>query len=326
MAVFCKRIAWALSFIFFLPWMQGNAMAGGYPEKPIRLVVGYSAGGGTDLITRLIGNELSARLGQSVVVENRPGAHTVIATDLIAKADPDGYTLGVVPTPIVTNPSLFDNLPYDTSKDFTWITQLTEGSLILVLSNSVPAGSVQELIELAKSQPGKLTFATGGAGGSPHLAAVLFEQLAGVEMLHIPYKGASAAMTDLISGRVSMMFSDASQIAPHIQSGSVKPIAVTAERRSLVFPDLPTIAETGLDSYGVPVWYGLIGPANMPNELVQKLNVEVQEVLKSDAVAKQLENWGVVAVGSSPSEFASFIHGEREKWAAAIKARNVTID
>lgn len=303
-----------------------SAYSQGYPDKPIKLVVGFAPGGGTDLLARLIGQHLSEKFGQPVIVDNRAGANTVIGTEITAKAAPDGYTLGIVPTPITTNPSLYAKLPYDTSKDFTWITQLTSASLVLLASNSVKANSLQELIALAKKEPGALTYGSGGTGGSPHLATVLLERMAGINMVHVPYKGNALAITDLTAGRLSLLVADIPQVLPYIKSGQVKALAVTTAKRSPALPDVPTVAESGLAGYDVPVWYGVVGPANIPKDIVAKLYDGFKTVLANPVVQQTLSGWGVEPVGSTPEEFATFIRNESKKWAQTIEGANIRLE
>ena len=304
----------------------GSAFSQTYPDKPIRLIVGFAPGGGTDLLARLVGQKLSERVGQPVIVDNRPGANMIIGQDATAKAAPDGYTLGMAAVPTVTNPSLHSKLPFDTNKDFTWITQLTTASLVLLVNNSVPATSVGELIALARKDPGKITYGSSGSGGSIHLSAVLLEKMANITMVHVPYKGNAPALTDLLAGRISFMFADIPQVSSFIKEGKVKAIAVTTLKRSPALPDVPTIAESGLPGYDVSVWYGICGPAGMPTTVVAKLAREFKEVLQTPAVKDQLLTWGVQPVRTNPEEFESFVGKELGRWSSAIKSANIRLD
>lgn len=232
----------ALKFLS-LPWFAGacsSVFAGSYPSRPVRLLVGFAPDGGTDQLARLVAQAMTEKVGQSVVVENRPGANMIIASDVTAKAAPDGYTISVAAVPSVTNPSLYKKLPFDVSKDFTWITQLSATPLVLLANKDFPAGTISELIELAKQQPGKLNYGSSGPGGSIHLSAVLIEKMAGISMVHVPYKGIAPALTDLIAGRISLMFADPSMV-PYVKDGRVKAIAVSSTERMPVLPDVPTI-------------------------------------------------------------------------------------
>jgi len=304
----------------------GGTFAQGFPDRPIRLVVSFAAGGGSDVLTRAIGQRLSERLGQPVVVENRPGGNTIIGTEYVARSAPDGYTLGIAATPIAANPSLYANLPYDLGRDFTWITQLSSASLVLLVSNAVPATSLQDLIALARRQPGGLTYGSGGAGGSPHLATVLLERMGGITMVHVPYRGNAPAITDLMTGRLSMLVGDIPQVLPNIRAGQVRAIAVTTQDRSAALPDVPTIAASGLPGYQVSVWYGVFGPANVPANMVSILQAGFRNALNDPALRQQLAEWGVTPVGSTPEEFRAFVMAEAAKWADTVRNANIRLD
>lgn len=320
------RLAILLFSILLLISEAGGAFAQSYPNKPIRLLVGFSPGGGTDLLARLIGQKLTERWGQQVVVDNRPGANMIIATEMAAKAAPDGYTLAMVATPNVTNPSLYRKLPYDTLKDFVWITQITIAPIILVVNPSVQANSVQELISLAKSKPGQLNFGSSGIGGSLHLAGELFKKMANIDMVHIPYKGLGPALTDILGGQLSLVFGDITATLPHVKAGKLRALAVTTTKRSPAVPDLPTIAESGLSGYEVPVWYGILAPAGTPKEIVIKLYKEIKDVLYSPDIKERLSILGAEPVGSTPEEFETFIKAEIARWAKVIKDADIRID
>ncbi len=303
-----------------------GAQAQAYPNKPIKLMVGFPPGGGTDLLARLVAQQLAPKLGQPVVVENRPGANTIIATEATAKSPADGYTLAMAATGNVANPSLYSKLPYDPYRDFTWITQLTEASLVLVAGPNVQANSMKDLIALAKARPGQISYASAGVGSSVHLAGVMLERMAGVQMLHVAYKGSGPALSDLLGGQVSMLFADIPQVMEHIKSGRLKALAVTTTRRSASLPDVPTIAEVGFPGYEVPVWYGVFGPAGMPRDVVDKLARNLKEVLELPAVKEKLSGWGVSPVGSTPAEFDAFIQAQASNWSKVIKGANIKIE
>ncbi|HYF17279.1 MAG TPA: tripartite tricarboxylate transporter substrate binding protein [Ramlibacter sp.] len=317
-----RRALQALS----LPLLPGTALAQAWPDKPLKLVVGFAPGGGTDVLARLVAQHLGQRLGQAVVVDNRPGANMIVGSEAVAKAPPDGLTLGMVAVPTVTNPSLYSKLPFDTTRDFTWITQLTTSSLVLLANKSVPANTIQDVIAMAKKEPGKLAYGSSGAGGSIHLSGVLLEKMAGIQMIHVPYKGNGPAMTDLLGGRLQFMFADIPQVAAQIKEGAVKAIAVSTLRRSAAMPDVPTIAETGLAGYDVAVWYGVCGPAGLPRNVVSTLARELREVVQMPAVREQLGKWGVTPVGSSPEEFEGFIKAELAKWSGTIRSAGIKLD
>ncbi len=320
-----RRTAGLMTF-FSLMGSSLKAFAQSYPSKAIRLVVSFAPGGGTDTLGRLLAQKLSDKVGQPAVVDNRPGASMMIGIDHLAKSPPDGYTLGMAATPTVTNQALYAKVPYDAMNDLTWISLATKGALVLVVNNSVPANSLKELIALAKKDPGALTYASGGTGGSPHLAAAMLEKMANINLLHVPFKGAGLAVTELLAGRISMMFSDPPQFAPLIKAGRVKVIAVSTATRSVALPDVPTIAESGLAGYDVPVWYGILGPAGMPKDIVNSLSRDFKQILALPDVREKLAEWGYDPVGSTPEEFRAFAQGEMGKWTKLIKDANIKLD
>ena len=303
-----------------------QAAAQAYPDRPLRLVVGFAPGGGTDVLARLIAMRLSERLGQPVTVENRPGGNMIIGMEAVAKAPADGYTIGMAATPTVTNPALYAKLPFDTAKDFTWVTQLTTSGLVLLAHPDVPAATVKDVIALAKRDPGKLVYGSSGNGGSVHLSGVMFEKLAGIGMTHVAYKGNGPAITDLLAGRVAFVFGDIPQVAPYIKSGKLKALAVTTQRRVPSLPEVPSMVEAGVPGYEVPVWYGVLAPANLPRPITALLAREMREVMNLPSVREQFTGWGVQAVGSAPEEFDAFIRAELSKWAGVIKSANIRLD
>src|SRR5712692_6831258 len=256
-------------------------LAQGYPSKPIRLIVPFAAGGGNDNVARLVGKRLSDGLGQQIIIDNRPGAGGVVGAELAAKSAPDGYTLflGGVGSHAI-NPNLHERLLYDPIRDFAPVILLASAPLILVLHPSVPADSIREFIALARAKPDQLNYASNGNGSSSHLAAVMFDSMAGVDMVHVPYKGLSPALTDLLSGRVQLMFSSVVAILPHIKAGKLRGLAVTGSRRLASMPNLPTIAESGLPGYEASSWYGVLAPAGTPREIVARLNAELVKALE----------------------------------------------
>jgi tripartite-type tricarboxylate transporter receptor subunit TctC len=303
------------------------AFAQSYPAKPIKLMVPYPPGGGADLLARALGQKLGEALGQPIVVENRPGANGIIGTDAVAKATPDGYTLllgNVGPNAI--NQALYSKLPYDCVKDFAPIGEMATTAHILVVHPSVAAHSVQELITLAKASPGKLTYASTGIGGSPHLAGELFDLMAGVKIYHVPYKGAAPANSDLIGGQVSMSFNTLPPLLPQVRAGKLRALAVTTAKRASTMPELPTIAESGVPGYDVSTWYGLLAPAGTPRDIVMRLNTELNKLLQSPGVKSQLAVKGFDVETSTPEEFAGLIASEVTKWTRVVKAANVRLD
>ncbi len=293
--------------------------AQGYPTKPVRFIVPFAAGGSTDIIARTVGARVSELIGQQVIVDNRPGGGTVIGTEAVARSAPDGHTLLVVPAPFTINPSLLPKLPYDPLADFTPITLINTTPLVVVVNPSVPARTVKELIALAKSKPGALNFGSSGTGGSNHLAGELFNSMAGVKMVHIPYKGNAPALTDLVGGHVDLIFNGLTSAYPLIKSGRIRPLAVTSIRRSAVLPDMPTLDESGLKGFEAVAWNGLAGPAKVPAEVVDRLSSAVRKVLGNAEVRERLKSEGSDPVGSTPAEFARFIRDEIAKWAKVIK-------
>ena len=301
---------------------------GSYPEKPIQLIVPQSAGGGADILARTIAAKLSQSLGNQVVVDNRAGAAGIIGTQAVAQAAPDGYTLlmGAISTHSM-NPGLYKKrLPYDPVKDFAPVSLVASAPLLVVVHPSVPAQSVQELIALAKAKPGTLNFSSAGSGNSTHLAGELFKLMASVDMVHVPYKGATPAEIGLMGGQVNVMFSSILSALPHSKSGKMKALAVTSARRSSVAPHLPTVAESGLPGYDVNPWYGLFAPAGTPPEVVNRLSREVARIVQLPDVKERFATLGAEPVGNSPQEFKLFLDKEIEKWTKVIDQSGTTAD
>lgn len=304
-----------------------GAAAADYPSKPIRLVVPFAPGGTTDFLARTIGQKLGTNLGVSVVVENRPGAGGNIGSDNVAKSEPDGYSLllGTVGTHSI-NPSLYRKMPYDHVKDFAPITRVAVVPNLLVAHPGVPAKSVKELIALAKSKPGNLSFASSGNGSSVHLSGELFKSMAGVDLLHVPYKGSGPAITDLVGGQVNLMFDNMPSVMPHVKAGRLQPIAVTTAKRSPALPNVPTIAEAGVPGYESTAWFGLWAPAGTPPAVLSKLHAEVAKVLKSPDVVERLSSQGAEPVIDTPEQFAAYIKAETAKWAKVVKESGAQVD
>jgi len=291
-----------------------------YPSKPVRMIVAYPPGGGTDIVGRMVAQKLGEALGQPVVVENRGGASGNIGTELAARAVPDGYTVlmgNVAPNAI--NVSLFRNLPYDPVADFAPVTLVASTPNILVVHPTTPARTVKEVIALAKAKPGALNFASAGVGSSSHLAGELFRILAGADIVHVPYKGAGPAMVDVLSGQVQLYFATMPAAMPHVKSGRLAPVAVTSARRSQALPGLPTIAESGVSGYEASTWYGLLAPARTPGAAVARLHEGVVKILADAAVREKLADQGFEPVGDSPGEFAAYIKSEIAKWGKVIR-------
>ena len=297
-----------------------------YPEKPIRIVIGFPPGGPTDIVARLFGQKFAEAWGKPVLVENVTGAAGNIAADRVAKAPPDGYTLGLLSdAQIVVNPGLY-KLPHDPAKDFVPISQVCVAPTILVVHNAAPAKSVRELVALAKARPGELTFASGGSGTSAHLPGELLKSMAGIDISHIPYKGAVLAIPDLLGGRITMMFSPVSIVLPLVRDGKLRALAVTSLKRSSAAPELPTIDESGYPGFEATLWLGLLAPARMPATIVGKVHLETVKMLGQADVRAKLADLGFEIIGNSPDEFAAVIKSETPKWAKLIKESGIKPD
>jgi tripartite-type tricarboxylate transporter receptor subunit TctC len=312
---------------FLLSLAAAAASAEAYPTKLIRMIVPFPAGGTTDILARSVGQKLSEALGQQVIIDNRPGAGGNIGSDMVAKAAPDGYTLlmGTVGTHAI-NSSLYAKMPFDHIKDFAPITLVAAVPNVLVVNPAVEAKSVQELIALAKAKPGQLSFASSGNGTSIHLSGELFKTMAGVDMLHVPYKGSAPALTDLIGGQVNLMFDNLPSSLAHIKAGKLRALAVTSSKRSAALPDVPTIAEAGLPGFEASSWFGVFAPAGTAKEIVTRLNMEIVKALNSPELKERLAAQGAEAVGNSPEQFAAHIKSETAKWAKVVKASGATVD
>jgi tripartite-type tricarboxylate transporter receptor subunit TctC len=294
-----------------------------YPERAIQLVVGFPAGSNSDLVARLLAQKLTESLGKPIVVENVTGGAGNIATGRVAKATPDGHTLALTSsTQIIMNPSLYD-LPFDPVKDFAPITQLAATSNILVVANAAPMKTLQELVALAKAQPGVFTYASGGTGSTPYITSALLNSAAGLDIRHIPYKGVVLAIPDLLAGRVTMMFSPISVVLPTVREGRLRALAVTSLTRSSAAPDVPTVDESGLPGFEVTVWQGLLAPAGTPDAIVRKLHRESDKALALADVRAKLNQLGMDIIGNSPDDFARTIKSEIPKWAKLIKQSGI---
>jgi len=314
----------SLTSIALLATLQvGLASSSDFPVKPIRVIVPYAPGGGTDTTGRILAQKLTDKLGQSVIVDNRPGAAGIIGSDIVAKAAPDGYTLLVVAGAHAINPSLYRKLPYDTVKDFAPVAFLVTAPNILVVNTSIPANSVKELIALVKAKPGQLSFGSGGIGQTPHLAGELFKSMAGVTINHIPYKGGAPATTDLIGGRISMMFGGMVLTLPYVKAGRLRALATTGATRSKAVPDLPTIAESGLPGYEADEWFGAFAPASTPRNILQKLNTNTRDILVTPDAQQQFAGLGAEFVDMNVREFADFVKKQIAKWANVVKDANI---
>ena len=302
---------------------RGFAQTPVWPANTIRLVVPAPAGGGIDVAVRAIAEQLSAVLKQPVIVDNKAGAGGLIGTEYVAKATPDGYTAGHVATSHAINPAVYAKMPYDTLRDLAAVAQTVNLTNVLVVQSSFPANNLLELIALAKTQPGKLTFGSAGVGQSNHLSGEILKQMAGIDLVHVPYKGSAPALIDLLAGTTSMMFVDALSAMPHIQSGKLKVIAATGFKRSASLPQYPTLNESGLPGFNGNSWLGLVLPAGTPSGIVAQLSAQVSKVLNQPEMRAKLLSQGVEPVGSTPSEFKAFLEVEIKRYGEAARAANI---
>ena len=297
-----------------------------YPTKPIRLIVGFSPGGSADSVGRALAEGLSTRLGQPVIVENKAGANGNIAADIVARSAPDGYTLYFPSIGHAVNVSLYKNLSYDPVNDFTAIGSVFSAPNMLVVNAKSPYNTVGDVIAAAKANPGRLTFASSGSGTSVHLSAVLFEKMAKIDMIHVPYKGTGSAMPDVISGQVDMSFPNLPSAVPQVKANNLKALGVTTAKRSAAAPGVPTIAESGLPGYDMATWYGLVAPANLPANIRNRLNKELQGILADPNFRDKLIAQGADPMPGTPEQFAAFIKSEIERWRKLIAQSQITID
>jgi tripartite-type tricarboxylate transporter receptor subunit TctC len=293
-----------------------------YPSRPIRMILPVAPGGGTDALARLIGQGLFERWGRQVVVENRTGAGTIIASEMVAKAKPDGYTLLMTTSTHSINPAVYRKMPYDTLRDFAPITQAVSLPSLIVVHPSV-AKSVKELIALARARPGEILFASAGRGSNPHLAMELFASMAQIRMIHVPYKSGPPALIDVIASHVAIMASGMSSSLPQVRAGKLRALGVTSARRAAAAPDIPAIAEAGLPGYESMQWYGILAPAGTPREIIAMLHKETVAILRAPDAMERLVSDGTEVVASTPEEFAAFIKAEAAKWAKVVKAAGI---
>jgi len=312
------------------PWVLLLALVGfgaaaqtGYPAKPVRFIVPSAAGGGTDIIARALAQKLSESLRAQFVVDNRPGAGQMIGIELAAKSSADGHTILMAASTLAINPIMYKKVPYDPQRDFAPITQAASLPNVLVVHPSLPVHSVAELIAYAKLRPGQLNFASAGIGTSPQMSIELLKSMAGIDMVHIPYKGTAPGVVDLLAGQVSVMTPNLLTALPHIKAGKLRALAVTSAKRSAALPDVPTIAESGLPGYDSTQWYGVLAPAGTSREIIARLHDEIVRALRTPEVIQRLAADGAEPVGSSPEEFAAFIKSEIGKWAKVASAAGI---
>jgi tripartite-type tricarboxylate transporter receptor subunit TctC len=305
--------------------VASSATAQTYPSKPVRFVVPYAAGGATDLIARVIGERLAVHLGQPFVIDNRPGAATLLGAQFVAKAEPDGYTLLMATsTTLAINASLYKNLPYDPVKDFAPISLAIQHPFVLLVDPKLPAHNVKELVALAKSKPGQLAYASGGSGSFPHLAMAMFQAMTGIDVIHVPYKGSAPALTDLMGGQIAMMFDNTA--LNYVKSGKIRALAVTTKDRLGVMPDVPTLQQAGVAGYELAAWQGVIAPAGTPRPIVDKLNAEIVKLLQEPETQKRLTGDGGQIITSTPDQFAAYIKSEIGRFAKIVKDSGAKVE
>jgi len=319
------RASW-FALIFAFTVLSDPARAQTFPSRPVRIIVAFPAGGGTDIVARTLSPKLSEALGQQVVVDNRGGASGLVGTELAAKSAPDGHTLfmGTLGN-LSVNPLLFSKLPFDVARDFAPLTQAVSVTFMLYVHPSLPVKTVRDLITLAKSRPGSINYASSGSGGAPHLAAELFNSLAGIKMIHVPYKGSSPSFTDVLGGQVPITFDSLTQGLPYVKTGRLRAVATLGPKRTQVLPDVPTVNET-LAGYEVVNWFGIVVPAGTPREVIARLHSEIVKILRMPDISERLTAQGSDPVGSSPDEFGAFMKSETAKWARVIKEANIRAD
>lgn len=300
------------------------AVAQSYPSRPVRVLVGLAPGGGTDTYARLISGKLTDMTGQQFIVDNRPSAGGNVAGETVARSTPDGYTLWVATPTSVINPHLFKDIRYDILRDFTPVVQLVNSQFVLSVRTSVPVNSVQELIAMAKAQPGKLSYASSGVGSSNHLAGELFKSMAGINLAHVPYKGAGPALNAVLAGEVGVIFSSSASVIGHAKAGRVRILGMTGVKRTPIAPDIPTIAEAGVPGYSVLGWYGIVAPAKTPKAVIEKLNAQVNKGLPE--LRERYASLGADIAGGTAAEFGAFIKAEHEKWARVVKLSGAKVN
>jgi tripartite-type tricarboxylate transporter receptor subunit TctC len=323
-----RRIKSALLLIacsFAIAW-QAAAQTAAWPTQPVRVVVAFPPGGATDVMARLLAQGLTAELGQSVVVENRPGASGIVGSESVARSAPDGYTLLFAPSSHATLGELYPSLPFDPVRDFTPVATVARTPYLFVVHPGVPAQSMRELIELAGRRPGEIAYASTGMGTAQHLAGEILRRVASIDILHVPYKGSGAVRADLLAGRIQSMFDNVAVMLPHVRRGEVRALAVTGPRRSPLTPDLPTLRELGLQEAEIEGWFIVLGPAGVPDAVVRRLNGAVNTVLSAPATAERLSSLGAEPLAGEPQNVTALIVGDREKWGRMIREANIRVE
>jgi tripartite-type tricarboxylate transporter receptor subunit TctC len=315
-----------LSVLLSVALIPSAALAQTYPTKPIRIIVPFAAGGAVDVVARALGQRMSEQMGNPVIIEDKPGASANLGAELVAKAQPDGYTLLLGANGLATNMTLFPNLGFDTAKDFAPIARVGYAPLVLVVQASSPAKTLKDLIAMAKAQPGVLTYGSAGNGGSGHLASELLKLTTKIDVMHVPYKGGAPAMTDLLGGRITFMLNNPLEVIANIKSGRLRALAVASPKRIPMLPDVPTFTEAGVPGYDASVWWGLVAPAKTPKDIVAKLSSEALTALENEGVREKLSNLGAVVDPAGPEQFGKFLNEEIDKWAQVIKASGIHAD
>ncbi len=315
-----------LSVLLSAVLIPSAALAQTYPAKPIRIIVPFAAGGAVDVVARAVGQRMSEQMASPVIIENKPGASANLGAELVAKAQPDGYTVLMGANGLATNMTLFRNLGFDTTKDFAPVARIGYAPLVLVVEASSPAKSLKDLIALAKAKPGNLNYGSAGNGQSGHLASELFKLTTKIDVVHVPYKGGSPALTDLMGGRLSFMIINPIEVVANIKSGRLRALAVANPKRIAMLPDVPTFTEAGVPGYDASVWWGLVAPVKTPKDIVAKLSSEVLKALEDEGVKEKLSNLGAVVDPAGPEQFGKFLKEEIDKWAGVIKASGIHAD
>src|SRR5436309_657500 len=313
----------ALAAFVLVLGSAGGALAQNWPNRSIRMIVPYTPGGYTDLMARLVGQKVADAVGATIILENKPGANAIIGTDVVAKAAPDGYTFGTVIAAHAVNATLNPKLPYDTLKDLTYVSLMSSAPLIIIATKSLPANNIQELITLAKSKPGSLSFASSGVGAAAHLTMEMFKSRLGLDIVHVPYKGTAGALQDTVAGNINVMFDIVGPLMPQVTAGNVKALGLAAKEPIPAAPGVKTIIEQGVPDFVSGTWAGIIAPAGVPKEIVDRVSAEAKKALADPAMQAKLADQGIVAVGSTPEEFRSFVTDEIARWAKVIKDGNI---
>jgi len=316
----------AVLAVFGAAFTPAGVFAQGYPTRAVRVIVPYAPGGGSDVISRILAQRMAENFGRQFVIDNRAGANGIIGTEMAAQAPADGYTLLYVSSPHAVNPSLYRKLPFDTLKDLAPISEIASSPSMLVVHPSLPARTVRELIALGKARPGQIDYASGGSGGSPHLATELFKKMAGINLTHVPYRGAGPALTDVLAGQVQVMFANSAPALPHIQAGRLRALGISSTKRSAIAPEIPTITESGVPGYEAVTIFGLLAPANTPRAIIDLLNAAVHKAMRTPEVGESMKTLGADVVLTTPEEFGRVIEAEMKRWGELVRALKLQVE